>query len=153
MSARFITAIIAIGATVAALSTAAPAAAGDRDDLKKFIGAAAAIYFLHELNQHQQRQSKPRANTHKPERAHVYEAPRRQNGHKGGNRKSKLPRSCLRDVPGGGLVMGAKCLRNRYEGARALPGECRTRVWFKGKERRVFRYRCLRRNGFTLGRG
>ncbi len=153
INTRFVTGVLAIGALIATLSTATPAAAGDHDKLKKFIGAAATIYLLHELSK--QDRKKPKANVHQPQNNNRHDAHnngrRNNNGHNGHNRRSVVPRACLRDTQAG-LVLGARCLNNNYTGSRALPGNCRTRVWFKGKERRVYKLRCLRKNGFALSR-
>ncbi|SMX40867.1 hypothetical protein [Maliponia aquimaris] len=52
MSARFITAVLAAGALIATLSTAAPAQAGHDREFKRFLGAAVGLYILGQAIEH-----------------------------------------------------------------------------------------------------
>lgn len=54
MSAKFMTAVLSIGALIATLSVAAPAQAGHDREFKRFLGAAVGLYILGQAleNQH-----------------------------------------------------------------------------------------------------
>lgn len=52
MSARFITAVLAMGALVATFAAASPAAAGHDREFKRFVGAAVGLYILGQAIEH-----------------------------------------------------------------------------------------------------
>ena len=153
---KLITTILTIGAFVAAMSTAAPARAGDRDGVKILLGTAATLYLLHEIDKHHKKKEKKK-------QAHSAHSGGKPKGHHGGHyggkkggkkkaHKPPLPRYCLRDTRHQGLVMGARCLNRNYQAAGRLPGACQTRSWIKGRERTVYDYGCLRNRGYRLAR-
>lgn len=152
MTLRFIPAVLAAGALIAALAAAQPAsAASDREKLQALIGTAATIYLLHELSKTER--SKPKATVNSGHgQGRVDKGRGRGQGHGGEARRPPLPAFCIRDVRGEGRVLGARCLRNNYRAAHALPGRCRDRVWFKGRERSVYRIGCLRHRGYRISR-
>lgn len=167
---KFITAILTAGAFAAALSTAAPAHAGNRDGVKIILGTAATILLLNEVTKHQKKKDRKEQRAHAPippAPAPQMNSHARQDQRGGGgrfqghhdrhdrferSRPTALPRQCLRDTRHQGLVMGAGCLNRNYDGARALPGACRTEFRNNGKFRQGYDYSCLRSRGFALAR-
>lgn len=159
MTARFITSVLVAGAFIAALA-AAPADAADRDDLKRFIGAAAGLYILGQAIEH------GKVEVHQTDRNRYYGHDKRyrqrDQGHKRYGRKghrekrwhrAPLPRHCLRRVGGRGQgwhALSGYCLRHNYRAQ--LPRSCRTHAWYKGRSRPVYSIGCLRSRGYDLAR-
>ncbi len=78
MRLKFVTSIVAVGALIAALSTATPAAARNNDGAKVLFGTAATLLLLNELAKQNNKGHKPRAYIH-PDRS-----PRYDRGHRDG---------------------------------------------------------------------
>ncbi|EBA07669.1 hypothetical protein [Sagittula stellata] len=61
MRLKFVTSIVAVGALIAALSTASPAAARNNDTARVLFGTAATLLLLNELAKQNNKGHKPRA--------------------------------------------------------------------------------------------
>lgn len=145
MSRTFIASILALSLAVTSFA-AAPAAAGNDENLKKFLLGAGTLLIIGSALENSK--DKP---------AHGY-------GHKKYKKKrhiSKvLPRYCLTKVRahhGPERLFGARCLHRNYRYADWLPRKCMARVkfWRHGHAhvRKVYRARCLRHYGYRLARG
>jgi hypothetical protein len=135
MSAKFITALLAAGALIATLATASPVHAGDKDQLKKFVGAAIGLYILGQALDGHQKGHKKKAHSKKAAKIPA------------------LPRYCVRQVGGKHQkwqALSAHCLKKNYSAAHKLPGACRTSAWYKGRDRAVYTIGCLNHRGFQL---
>lgn len=164
MPSRFITSVLVIGALIAVLAGAQPAQAGDRDDLKRFIGTAAGLYLLGkaiEQGRIEVHQDRPKAHHDRHDRRHGNRHDRHDRkkhlgkGHHGKKKwhRAPLPRHCIRRVGGRHdrwRALSAYCLNRTYHGA--LPRACKDRAWYKGKSRPVYRIGCLKHRGYTLAR-
>lgn len=172
--ARFITSILTIGALVAALSTAAPAQAADRDKVKAVVGTGLAIWMLHELNKNGQLKGNVQQ-AHGSYDRRYYDGRGQgygqghgqshggnrhgggwsNDGHRGGQKTHgwpPLPRQCLRETRRQGLVLNSYCTHQNYRAVKALPNSCRTTYWSQGQRRNGYSYDCLRKSGFGIAR-
>ncbi|MBN7786862.1 hypothetical protein JYP51_18180 [Ponticoccus gilvus] len=164
MSARFITAILAVGALIATVS-AAPARA-DNEGLKRAVGAAATLYLLGQALEGGKVEVNHRQYGHQREYGHrrQYGHQRQWHGNQRGHGKYKghvkkrwqpaaLPRHCVRQVGGrhkSRYALSAHCLDRNYRGK--LPRACASRAWYKGKARPVYGIGCLKGRGYHLAR-
>lgn len=153
MSVRFITSVLSIGALVSTLS-AAPASAGDRDDVGRFLGAAATLFIIGKIIQSETNDG--RHHTAAPVRQRDVVTPRRQTprAHRPvvAPRRADLPRQCLIAVNGGATnyVLGKRCVERNYRSANRLPGACKVTLRGNRADRVAYSLRCLRRDGYQV---
>ncbi|MFW2589311.1 hypothetical protein [Sagittula sp. SSi028] len=149
---KFITSILSIGALVAAVTAAAPARAENYDGAKIFLGTAATIWLLHELNQKEKSKSSKKEAKKKEVKKHAHAPAHKKAAPPRGHAKPALPRQCLRDTRRQGLVMGQGCLNRNYKAVNRLPNACRTVFRANGDRRNGFQYNCLSARGYALAR-
>ncbi len=135
MSRKFITGVLAVALTLTTL-TAAPARAGDADDVARFVGAATTLFILGKIIESRRDDDGNRG--HRP-----------RAGHHG---KPPLPSGCIWRVGHDRhrAVMGQYCLHQHYRASSRLPGACKVRVWYRGENRNAFGLRCLQNHGYRV---
>lgn len=151
MSFRFITSILSAGALIATVS-AAPAKAGDHDDLGVFLGTAATLFILgsilNDANDDKKKatvstRSKPRTVVTRPQSQRVV-TPKR----------APLPQRCKVFVEGGNthFVLPKKCVDRNYRSAARLPGKCLVTLRGARFDRPAYSLRCLRNRGYKMAK-
>lgn len=145
------------GATIALSPVAsAPAMAGDRNsDLAKILGGLAVLGIVGKVidNANDDDDDDDRAEA----RPRDHDRKFRRHGRKrhGWHRRADLPRRCLHRVEtrhGPRRVFGKGCLRRNFDQVHRLPDRCETTVYAYGRDRGVYKARCLRRSGWTTAR-
>jgi len=144
MTKRFLATLLA--ATIALTSvSAAPAIAGDRDKLGKFLLGAGALIIIGSAISNKNRH---RDSDHVVTRRHV------EPTHRVKPRRKVVPSACLRvnrSDHGPRRYFGRRCLNNNMHHAGRLPGSCIRQVWTRNGHRSVYGARCLRNNGWVFG--
>jgi len=162
MSRKFIAAILAVSTTLAAFS-AAPARAASQQDIAKFLGAAATIFFISQAIENSRDRDSYDKKTKKPvvhqQRQFIHEyrpipkvAPR--NVRPRHTQRTAIPQRCVRRITGGNVrrVAMGRCLQRHYTSARPLPRACRMTVATQRGERRAYALPCLRNRGYKIAR-
>ncbi len=144
------TIVAGITAVSLTLASAQPTQAQglSEDDVGKLLfGLVTALAVGAAIKDRNDRDDRPRAQTHQPVQQHAA-PPRRQN-------RNVLPRNCLRRVSTGygeHRIFGRRCLRNNYDFTADLPRQCAVRLYTDRGPARGFDPRCLRDQGFRARR-
>lgn len=154
MSARFISAVLAVSMTVTALVplTATPAAADeilrpDRRDTTRLVVGAAALALLGAAIVNKNRQDEKRDKKKEKEREKDRrEADRHHTYFDAPRRSQSLPRGCLVDARLQGQVFEAECLERSGVRMRDLPSQCRLMVRTRYGSALGYDAKCVARN-------
>lgn len=158
MSFRFITSILSAGALIATVS-AAPAKAGEHDELGIFLGTAATLFIIGSLIDNKDSKatvstrSSPQHQVVKPRRATPVVTPNRAKPVVT-PRRVPLPRQCLIRVDGGGTkyALAKRCVDRNYHSANRLPGGCKVTLRGARADRPAYSMNCLRKRGYTVAK-
>ncbi len=151
MSAKFITAILMIAATITTFA-AAPVRA-DSDDVKRVLRTAAGLYIAGRLIQEFQNNG-GKIEVHGSHRHKYYRY--NQHGYRYGHKprqygRAPLPRHCVVQVNSRytKYALGSMCLRHNYRAAHKLPKSCSMKLG-RHTNRWGYSLRCLRNKGYRL---
>lgn len=164
MSAKFITGILTIAATVATFSAAPARAGGDADKVAKIIAGAATLYIAGQLinelagnatvvevhGKHKADDSRGRGrdqgrsgNRYNP----------RHGGHwTGKSSRRVLPGSCIRRIPSrhARYALGSGCLQRNDVSLRRIPRACQVTWPTRSGNRSGYALGCLKRSGYKI---
>ena len=170
MSRKFIAAVLAVSTTIAAF-TAAPARAGNEEDIARILGAAATIFIIGKAIQNSRDDDRSddrgdrQKNSYGDSFRHVNKFKDPQNYHKPVPQviprharpydgKAPLPEQCVRRISGGkpNRVVMENCLERNYRSARELPRACKMVVATNRGKTNAYALPCLKQRGYTLAR-
>ncbi|MFZ7093510.1 hypothetical protein [Primorskyibacter sp. 2E233] len=158
MSAKFITGVLTIAATIAAFS-AAPARAGNDDEIAKIVAGVATLYIAGQLI-NELSDNGAIVQVHGPgdrydDRRYGHQGGKWKGGKWQGHRFNKvLPGSCVRKIQKRHtrFVLPRHCLRRNNVALRHLPQRCEINWRGNRGMRTGYALRCLKRNGYQIAR-
>jgi hypothetical protein len=154
LPSRFIATLTAVAIAMTAVS-AAPAHADDRRAARTaatILGLAVVGALIHDATKDKDEryvEPQPRRHVQPRPRVEPRPLPRRVD-------RKILPQQCLRSYPtrhGNTHMFGRRCLEQNYRAVNRLPQNCTVRIRTDRGPRAGYDARCLRRNGYSLGRG